>query len=78
MNTWSPAFNIAVRPLGGLLEVRLGPVFQVFGLAAVFNQLAVRFLVTNDDGACVHFDDLPLDRQVFDKNVIVAPQFHNG
>jgi hypothetical protein len=48
----------------GLFQVRLGPIFQVLGLKAVFVQLAVGLLVANDDGPGIDFDDFALDPKV--------------
>jgi hypothetical protein len=44
--------------------VWLRPIFQVPGREAVFDQLAVGFLIANDDAPGIHFDDLSLDPKV--------------
>lgn len=52
--------------------MRLGPVLQIFGWKAVFDQLAVALLIADDDRPRVRFDDLALDSEVLDEDVIAA------
>lgn len=60
-----------------LLQVRLGPILQVVGLEAVFDEFAVLFLVANDDRPRVDLDDLSLDSKVLYEHVIVGSKFHS-
>jgi hypothetical protein len=50
--------------------MRLWPIFQVFRLEAVLDQLPVGFLVSDYDRPRVRFDDLPFETEVPDKHVV--------
>ena len=42
--------------------------------SAVFDQLAVGFLISNDDRSRIGFDHLTFDSKIFDRDAIAIPQ----
>jgi hypothetical protein len=54
------------------LQVRLGQVFQLFGIEAMFDRLAVRLTMSNDDGPSVYLDDFAIDIQILDVHAVAT------